>query len=97
MLRHVVSIRLREDAPEGSLDKLIDALNALPSRIQEIRGFQVGRDVVRGPRSAHVVLIADFDDLDALDRYRVHPEHRHVVDTYIKPQLEHITAVDFET
>ncbi|MDB4433340.1 Dabb family protein [bacterium] len=96
MIRHVVCIRFRKDVPADATDALVEALRALPPKIPEIRSYQVGQDVVQGPNSADVVLIADFDDLDSLGRYRVHPDHEQVVGEYIRPYLEAITAADFE-
>ncbi len=98
MLRHVVMISLTEDA-DPALDERLAALEsglrAMPASIPDIRHLEVGRDVVRGARSAQLVLIVDLDDLDALDRYRVHPAHRAVVEHMITPTVMKISAVDF--
>jgi hypothetical protein len=98
MLRHVVMITLREDA-EPALDERLRALEAglrgMPAAIPEIRALELGRDVVHGARSAQLVLIVDLDDLEALERYRVHPAHRDVVERLIQPTVEKISAVDF--
>jgi hypothetical protein len=96
VIRHVVCIRFRKDVPADAVHALVETLRSLPPKIPEIRFYQVGQDVVRGPNSADVALISDFDDLDSLGRYRMHPEHERVVEEYIRPHLEAITAADFE-
>ena len=95
MIRHVVLIRLRPDVPNDVAGKLIDRLRALPAVIPEIRFYQAGADLVHGANSMDVALIADFDNLDALQRYRVHPAHVAVLEESIKPYLGEIRAVDF--
>lgn len=95
MIRHMVLIKFRSDGSEGITGRVKAALEALPPKIEEIRSLQVGEDVVRGPNSADLGLIVDFDDLASLDRYRIHPDHRSIVEDLIRPNLEQIVAVDF--
>lgn len=77
MIRHVVSWKL---AATESADKASDAagiierLRSLVGVVPEIRRLEVGADVAGGA-NWDVVLIADFDDLDAVGRYQVHPSH----------------------
>lgn len=96
MLRHMVMIKFKPDAHESIAGQVKAALEALPGRVPEIRSLEVGEDVVRGPNSADLGLMVGLDDLGALERYRVHPDHRRVVEDLIRPNLETITAVDFE-
>ncbi len=98
MLRHVVMISLHEEAERPlseRLHELEQGLRQLPAAVDEIRHLEVGRDVVGGARSAHIALIVDVDDLEALGRYRDHPAHRRLVEELIQPTLERISAVDF--
>jgi len=37
-----------------------------------------------------------FEDLEAVEAYRVHPEHRRYVDDYLKPRLQVIKAWNFD-
>jgi len=100
MLRHVVLIRLVEDDPErpldASADELVAALRALPDRIPEIRSYEVGRDLGLAPTNAHVAIVAEFDDAEALAAYREHPAHVDVLERLIEPVSASRTAVQFE-
>ena len=100
MLRHVVLIQLVTDDPEHPLDStaqaLIDGLRALPGQIPEIRSYTVGRDLGLAPGNAHVAVLAEFDDAEALQTYRDHPAHVDVVQRLIEPVSTSRTAVQFE-
>ncbi len=96
MIRHVVLIRFRDDSPETAIDDLVAGLKALPPKVPEIKSYEVGVDIAHGQNSAQVCLVSDFEDMDALERYRIHPDHREVVDRLILPYLNEITAADYE-
>ena len=96
MIRHVVLIKFKSGAPKSIGRQVKEALEALPRQIPEIRSLEVGEDVVRGPNSADLGLVVGVDDLAALDRYRVHLDHRRIVEELIAPNLERIVAVDFK-
>ncbi|MDP8225071.1 MAG: Dabb family protein [Candidatus Lernaella stagnicola] len=97
MLRHIVLIKLDPQKRAEALSAIVPALNELPSKIKEIRGYDVGVDSKRGANSADISLISEFDDASALQRYIEHPDHRRVVDELIKPNLSQIISVDYET
>lgn len=96
-IRHVVSLKLAStdsDEKAEQAAKIREGLNSLVGVVDEIRAMDVGADVV-GRGNWDVVLIADFDDLAALDRYQVHPEHKKVLG-YVKSVSSSRVAVDFE-
>lgn len=95
MIKHLVLFRFREDAGSAAIDAIVAGLNGLPGLIAEIRSFQVGRDLLRTERSYDLALVSDFEDLAALQRYQVHPEHQKVV-TLIKQAASSVVAVDYE-
>ncbi len=95
MIKHLVMFRFREDAGSAAIDAIVAGLNGLPALIPEIRSFQVGQDVLRSERSYDLALVSDFDDLEALGRYQVHPEHQKVV-TLVKQAASSVVAVDYE-
>ena len=99
MIRHVVMWKLKNHAeghsrPENAA-RMAVMLESLPARIPEIKGLQVGFDVVRGEGSYDVVLVADFDDLEALGRYQRHPDHVKVAE-FVTKVRDSRAAVDFE-
>jgi hypothetical protein len=70
-------------------------LEALRGRIPEIRFLQVGLNVVKADTASDLVLVSDFDDMEALNRYAGHPEHLKVAD-FVKQVTSERRAVDFE-
>ena len=95
MITHVVMFKLRDPSPTHAANcKAL--LDALPAEIPEIRAWSVGVDVLRSARSWDLVLVATYDDLDALERYRVHPRHEEVAG-YLVEASETRASVDYES
>lgn len=95
MIRHIVMFRLK-DTPhkQKNAQKLKEAIEALEESIPEAKSIEVGLNINEKPSAYDLVLVSDFDNEEALERYRVHPEHQKVVD-YIKQVNEDIAAVDY--
>lgn len=99
MIKHIVVFRLKDFAQgatkaENAI-KIKNMLDELPALINVIRKFETGIDVLRSDRSFDLGLIAEFDNLDDLNTYAVHPEHLRVVD-FIKSVREESKSVDYE-
>jgi len=95
MLKHLVFFKFKPEASEEAIADLVASLRGLPGQIPEIREFLVGRDVVRSERSYDLALVSGFDDLAAMNRYQVHPDHQAVV-AKVKALCAGVVAVDFE-
>lgn len=95
MLKHVVFFKFKQNLAPASVESLEKGLAALPEVIPEIKQYEFGRDVVRSERSYDFCLVSAFDDMDAMKRYQVHPEHQKVL-TLVRDICESILAVDFE-
>ena len=96
MLRHVVCLHLRTDAPPDAVDALRDALAALPAEIPEIRAYTFGPDMGLASGNADFAVVADFADADAWQRYQTHPAHVAVVERHVAPSFERRHAVQLE-
>ena len=94
MITHIVMFKLK-DASSDHAAHCKSLLDSLPAQIDEIRSYDVGVDVLRSERSWDLALVSTFDDLDALERYRVHPAHEEVA-RYLVEASETRAAVDFE-
>ena len=57
--------------------------------------MSVGTDVLGGPSSHELAIVADFDDLDGLDAYTRHPAHAEVL-RISAPVKVSLATVDFE-
>lgn len=95
MITHIVLFKFKPETTEAEVQKLAEGLGGLPQLIEEIREFRFGVDVVRSERSYDLGLVSSFEDLDALQRYNVHPEHQKVV-AQVKAIAANVVAVDFE-
>ena len=96
MLKHIVLIKLKPDAPAGSASRIMAALRELPATIPEIVSLDVGTNVVESDRNLDLGLIVEFADRAALDHYAIHPDHVAVVQEYIRPVAQRLAVVDFE-
>ena len=95
MLTHIVLFKFKPGTTEDQIQQMAEGLGSLPQTIEEIREFRFGRDVVRSERSYDFGLVSSFDDLAAMERYQVHPEHQKVV-AHVKTIAESVVAVDYE-
>lgn len=74
----------------------ISMLRSLPAKIECIKTFHVGSDVLHLERSFDTGLVAGFKDREALDEYTDHPDHQEVV-ALGKQIAEKVVSVDFLT
>lgn len=95
MLKHVVFLKFKKDLDPKAIAQLEAGLGALPGVISEIKQFEFGRDLIGSERSCDFALVSAFDDLAAMKRYQVHPDHQKVLQQVIKI-CDSILAVDFE-
>jgi hypothetical protein len=95
MIKHVVFFRFKPETGEGERRAVIGELRDLPDKIDVIREFEVGLDVLRSPRSWDGVIIGTYDDLDALQKYQRHDDHIPVV-MKMQRLCDEIASVDFE-
>lgn len=96
MIKHIVMMKLAEAADqEERKEKLAALLEDLEGKIEEIKLWEVGRNISTKASAFDLVLISGFDTLEDLDTYRVHPDHVKVLD-YIKEVVSGIHVVDYE-
>lgn len=93
MIRHVIMWKFRA-GEEENMHKFLDGLKALDGVIPEIRRMEVGVNILE-KNNYDACLIADFDDFEALDRYKKDPRHV-AVSTLCKSIRDARGAVDFE-
>ena len=84
MIKHVVMIKLK-DYPAAmerkmKLDNIKAELDALPSKISEIKFYEVGINIAVSPVAYDIVLISEFENMKDLNTYREHTEHKRVLD-----------------
>ncbi len=97
MLRHVVTWKLSsEDAAERGAQaaEVARRLNALDGVVPQLRSISAGANAVYPDVNWDVTLVADFDSVEALEQYQVHPAHEEVA-AYIRSVVASRVAVDF--
>ncbi len=98
MLRHVVTWKLAsEDVVERAEQaaEVARRLNALDGVVPQLRSISAGANSVYPDANWDVTLIADFDSVEALEQYQVHPAHEEVV-AFVRSVVSSRVAVDFE-
>lgn len=93
MFRHVVMMRWTEAATPAERFAVQASLAELPDRIPEISNYVVGADARVNEGNYDLVVVADFEDVDAYLVYRDHPDHQAIIQERIKPILAARAAV----
>ena len=95
MLKHIVFMKFKPEVAEADIGGLKKELGVLPAVIPEIKAFEFGQDILHTERSWDFALVSAFDDLNAMKRYQVQPDHQ-VVLKKVRAMCESIVVVDFE-
>ena len=93
MIRHVIMWKFKEDK-KAEIREFLSRLRALEGVIPEIRRMEVAENA-GSEKNYDACLIADFDDLAALERYRTDPRHQ-AVSALCKSIRTDRVAVDFK-
>ncbi|HHL57974.1 MAG TPA: Dabb family protein [Bacteroidetes bacterium] len=95
MLRHIVLFKFSDSSDKDEVAAhLKNLLDNLLDKIPELKGMEVGLNISTRPSAFDIVLTADFDDENGLNAYRVHPEHKKVLD-YLEGKTEKSAVVDY--
>ena len=99
MIRHVVMWKFKDSA-EGrtkreNMELVRERLLALPTLIPQIKRMEVGFDVRGTEASLDVMLLTEFDSLEDLETYIVHPDHQKI-GVLLRAVTETRVAVDSE-
>lgn len=99
MIKHIVLFKLKPEADGRSREEnmrfIVEKLQALPSKIDVIREYEVGPTIITGEVKFDLALYSSFESLADLTIYREHQEHKKVVDL-INIIAEDRAAVDYE-
>lgn len=95
MIRHVALFRFKPEFSTDQRQQWIEIIRDLPQQIPGIVAMSIGEDIVHGPSSYDVALVADFATLKDLQTYSTHPKHQVVLDIS-GPVKEHLAVADFE-
>ena len=80
MIKHIVMFRLIDTEGKTAMENAIAAkeqADKLPELVPSIRKMETVINSQEAPDSNyHIALICDFDDMNGLDEYQNHPEHK---------------------
>ena len=91
MFTHIVFFKLKDI---NQVNEARDILLGMEGKIPQLKGLEVGVDVLHTERSYDLALVTRFDSLEDMDAYQVHEYHVNEVLKYLKPMLESSKAVD---
>jgi Stress responsive A/B Barrel Domain len=93
VIRHIVLFSAKDPAEVATIQAALSRLAGIP----EARRLEVARNAKRDGLSAEIDLVVygEFDDYDALERYRAHPIYAETI-AQVRPRRETRIAVDFE-
>ena len=98
MINHVVLFKLKDysqDEKSRIIAEMKSLLEGLNGKIEELKYIEVGVNYELNSKSYDLVLISHFENIEDLDKYRVHPEHQKVLARFAELRLER-AAVDYE-
>ena len=96
MIKYVILIKIKADAPNGKLEEVLKELKDLGNIIPEVKNGSVGKisssiDFVSGSNFSSsdwdIAVVWEFDNQEAIDRYIRHPFHG-PMDARIRPYFE---------
>ncbi len=98
VLRHVVLFSFKEDTPAAKLTEIVEAFEALPSKIPQIRGFERGLNnspegLNKGFTHCFTLTFASAEDRAI---YLPHPDHK-AFGEVLGPYLADVLVVDYWT
>ena len=97
MLRHVAMFKWKDGVGDEQRVAARDALAALKQQVPEVIEYTVGFNVRPNPNNWDMVLVADFADVAALERYFANPVMNAASDLVASVTQKEITArVQFE-
>ena len=103
MIHHVVLFQPRADLPDQDRAHFLESLSRAAGAIPSIKRFSVGRRIQHGLRGYEqamttaydYALIAEFDDVEGLKAYLVHPAHNAIGDHFTR-SADRALAYDYE-
>lgn len=95
MLRHVVMFKLRDDAGEAERTEAISALSGLRDTVPEIQALTVAPGALAGA-GYDLVLEADFEGIDAYQRYVTNESHVRAWESCVKPLTVDVASIQFD-
>ena len=95
MICHLVLYRLKPGTSSDDEHKLIAQAQREIAKLPGVKNLKVGRNIQSSGDSYAVGLSMDFESAEALETYRVHPDHQAFVKSVVEPVVNEIWRFDF--
>lgn len=95
MIRHIVLLKFKEGTDRRKVEEALEAVRDLQRKTAETIDWQIAEDIGDRESSYPYALIADFEDLVAVNRYQESPGHAKLLEE-IGPLIDATAAIDFE-
>ena len=99
MIRHVVMWKFKDTAEgktkQENMEWVREHLYALLPIIPEIKRMEIGFDITGSDMSMDLMLLTEFDTVETMKTYAVHPEHLKV-SAYVRKVIETRVVLDCE-
>lgn len=96
-IRHIVMWTLAaedEGTKAAHAAEIASRLGGLVGVVEEIQSLTVSTNVAYPEQNSDVVLVADYADLEALDRYQKHPAHQEAA-AFVRSVVSSRASIDF--
>ncbi|MBR3964825.1 MAG: Dabb family protein [Clostridia bacterium] len=97
MISHTVMWKFKDENKEENMNTIAERLMALykSGKIDGLRKMEIGKDVSHTDMSYDMVLLTEFDSMEALAAYKIHPDHV-AISQFVKTVRTARAVVDFE-
>ncbi len=99
MVKHIVMWKIKEEYTGDNKEKIISDikcnLEGLAGKVPGLLMAKVITDKL-DTSTADVMLYCEMENPESVKAYKVHPEHQHVANTFVRPYFEVRLAMDYE-
>jgi hypothetical protein len=75
MLIHCVTLRFRDSASAADIETFVQAVAALPGRLDFPIRTRQGSDLGERPANADYAIVTEFETVEDFNAYLIHPAH----------------------
>lgn len=97
MLTHCVMVKMKDDAPPGQVQRIMDQLSTLPGLIPELKSYRMHTDAGISDGNFDLVVMAEFDDEAGYHAYAADAEHQRIIVEEMRPHIAARSAVQFHS
>ena len=98
MIKHIVMFKMKGETlaeKNTNIRVMKEFLENLPSKITEIKDYEVGINISQASSAMDMVLYSTFENNENLNTYRDHPEHKKILD-FLHDICEGVKVVDYK-